>query len=194
MTYNAGLELVFCGSRQAYLNSSLLVLPQKWSEVLALLALHPEGLSGEALLGKIYGEGGCMNTLKVTLSRMRQVLPIASRPYRVDGCVHADFLEVETLLSRGEVENAARLYKGELLPFSGAPAITEHRDYLEELVRQTLIANHQRLEITKPFADDLTLWEALLEHLTTDDKRYPFVKAKVAWLRRDWGLSTQLRE
>jgi hypothetical protein len=188
MMEDSYLELFFLGDRRAYFNGKPLLLSQKWADILALLALHPEGLSGEALLAGGYGEAGCMTTLKVTLSRMRHVLPLSSRPYRFDGNIRADFLEVETLLSQGNSEEALRLYKGNLLPCSQAPAVAEHRNYLEELMRQSILANKANSTITKPFFEDLAIWEAFLENLSANDKRYPFAKTKVAWLRRDWGL------
>jgi multidrug resistance efflux pump len=43
-------------------------------------------------------------------------------------------------------------------------------------------------------AETVAQLEARLENLSNNDKRYPFAKTKVAWLRRDWGLTTQLRE
>jgi tetratricopeptide (TPR) repeat protein len=184
------VHLSFLGKRGVRLNGKTLELPQKWCEILALLALHPDGLGGEELLAGIYGDAGCMATLKATLSKLRDVIPIASRPYTINADIQTDFIEVESLLSQGKIQEALGQYKGRLLPGSEAPSIVEQRDYLDELLRQAVILSglDNFAEIAKPFADDLGVWEAFLQKMPDTDTRYPFIKAKVRRIRRDWGM------
>jgi hypothetical protein len=183
------IELSFLGRRSVSLNGKHLDIPQKWCEVLTLLALHPDGLSGEELLAGIYGDAGSMATLKAMLSKMRDVLPIGSRPYKLNARIKADFVAMETLLSQGKSEEALRLYRSRLLPASEAPGVVDMRDYLDELVRQALLlSGTENLEISQAFTDDLTVWEAFLQKLSVTDTRYPFVKAKVRRIRYSWGL------
>jgi tetratricopeptide (TPR) repeat protein len=185
----AEIELSLLGRRSVSLNGKHLDIPQKWCEVLTLLALHPDGLSGEELLEGIYGDAGSMATLKAMLSKMRDVLPIGSRPYKLNARVKADFVAIETLLSQGKSEEAMRLYRGKLLPNSEAPDVVEMRDYLDELLRQAvLLSGTENLEISQAFTDDLTVWEGFLQKLSATDSRYPFVKAKVRRIRHTWGL------
>ena len=49
------LTLNFLGRREVRLSGKTLELPRRWCDVLALLALHPEGLSGEQLLLLVFG-------------------------------------------------------------------------------------------------------------------------------------------
>jgi tetratricopeptide (TPR) repeat protein len=185
----AEVELSFLGRRSVSLNGKHLDIPQKWCEVLMLLALHRDGLSGEELLAGIYGDAGSMATLKAMLSKMRDVLPIGSRPYKLNARIEADFIAIETLLSQGKSEEALQLYRGRLLPTSEAPGIVDMRDYLDELLRQAvMLSGTETLEISQAFTDDLTVWEGFLQKLSVTDTRYPFVKAKVRRIRHTWGL------
>jgi tetratricopeptide (TPR) repeat protein len=186
------LHLSFLGRRTVTLDDKPLHVSQKWCEILALLALHPDGLNSEELLARLYvDDSSCMATLKATLSKLRHVIPIESRPYRLNAEVTADFIEVETLLSQGDNQAALKLYRGRLLPGSEAPGIVETRDYLDELMRQAVILSNTDdfLGVAAPFADDLAVWEALLQKLSSTDVRYPFVKTKVRRIRHAWGLS-----
>jgi hypothetical protein len=108
---------------------------QRHSEVLVILAQHPEGLTEEELMLALYGRACSGVTVRAEISRLRRILGplVQTRPYRLATEVKADFLEVERLLAAGRDEDAARLFTGPLLPSSTAPAIVAARRRLERL-------------------------------------------------------------
>jgi hypothetical protein len=67
-------------------------LSPRHSEILMLLVLHPEGLSGERLRTMIYQPGSKAVTVRAEISRLRRLLGpvLASSPYRLEARVLAD--------------------------------------------------------------------------------------------------------
>ena len=61
-------------------------LSPRHSEIVALLAAHPEGLTSRELAHELYGPGGKRVTVRAEMSRLRRVLgPVLARnPYRLD--------------------------------------------------------------------------------------------------------------
>jgi hypothetical protein len=159
---------------------------------MALLAQHPEGLSAQQLLLLLYGEKGNPGTLRATLSKLRTLLPIASRPYRLTVSYRADFLRVESLLKEGRLQEAVEFYRGELLPDSEAPGIALTRETLHESLRQAVLVlgdTRALLTLAERLDDDLELWEAALEGLAEDDPKRALVQARVERIRRAWSES-----
>jgi putative ABC transport system ATP-binding protein len=158
-------------------------------ELLALLAKHPEGLSGEALLLLSYGERGNPSALKAALSRLRARVPVASQPYRLDLPFEADACRVEAYLRAGETERALDLYRGPLLPTSGAPGIAAWRETLEEALRRAVLASNDGAliyRLAERLTDDLELWERAAHALAPDDPRQALARAHADRLKRDW--------
>lgn len=67
-------------------------LSRRRSEILMLLALNPQGLSGLELCSKLSGTAPKPVTLRVEMSRLRKLLgpAIATSPYRIAAAVDAD--------------------------------------------------------------------------------------------------------
>ena len=107
------------------------------SEILVLLALNPEGLSGKDLALHLYGTAEKRVTVRAEMSRLRKLLgsTLAAHPYRLAAEVGADFLDVERLLGDGDIHEAVARYPGPLLPASEVPAIAAARERLAEAVR-----------------------------------------------------------
>ena len=104
-----GLVLTLLGTAEAWLDGQRLLLNRRQTEVLALLALHPEGLSLEQLHALVYGDQAVtLSTLKAEVSHLRAALggQLASRPYRLTMPVATDVDDVLALLRRGEVRGA----------------------------------------------------------------------------------------
>ena len=79
-------------------------LGYRHAEILALLAMRPDGLTGEQLTLQLYGEQGNPITTRAELSRLRKLLP-ASQPGRTGSSrrCSADFLDIEAQLAAGEL-------------------------------------------------------------------------------------------
>ena len=138
-----GLTLSLLGSAEAWLDGDRLLLNRRQTEILALLAMHPEGLSVEQLHALVYGDQPVtLSTLKAEVSHLRSALggQLASRPYRLTMPTRLDFDDVLALLRRGEVRAAVAAYSGDLLPGTEAPALMELAEYLAVSVREALLA------------------------------------------------------
>ena len=89
------------------------------------------------------------------------------------------------------LEEALALYQGPLLPWSQAPGVEELRLELEEALRQAVLAQgdtENLFLLAERLGEDLEVWEALLERLPSQDPRLPIVRARVARLRREYGV------
>ena len=136
-------------------------LGRRHSEILVLLAAHPEGLSNERLAWELYGER-LINpvTLRAELSRLRQLLGrlFQSRPYRLTEPMAADFRSVIELVRGGSIVAALRTYAGPLLPGSESPGVLRLRGQLDDLVRDAVLqtGDYAMLErwATSPSGED----------------------------------------
>lgn len=165
-------ELTTLGRDEAQLLSDgrRIRLSRRHSEILVLLARHPEGLTGDELLCALYeDESVTPVTLRAELARLRRVLGprlLASRPYRLTVPVESDADVVERRLESGAVTAAATAYAGPLLPSSRAPAVARLRSRLADGLRTALIARRDP-DLLADWAhaswgeDDLDVWRAL---------------------------------
>ncbi|MFF2503137.1 GAF domain-containing protein [Streptomyces sp. NPDC058067] len=143
----ASLRLTALGRDEALLVTDTgrkIRLSRRHSEILVLLARHPEGLTGDELLCALYeDESVTPVTLRAELARLRRVLGpdvLRSRPYRLAAPVDSDFGTVERRLGTGAVTAAAAAFGGPLLPGSQAPAVVRIRRRLTDGMRAALIA------------------------------------------------------
>jgi hypothetical protein len=138
------LRLRALGRRRASLEQigGSVELSPRHSEILTLLAMHPEGLTGEELAFEIYGSNVKAVTIRAEMSRLRRLLGclLVAAPYRLVADIDADFLEVERLLAAGDAAQAAERYPGPLLVRSTVPRIVEARERLERAVRPNRLA------------------------------------------------------
>jgi len=139
-----GLAMTLLGTAETRLDGQRLLLNRRQTEILALLALHPEGLSLEQLHALVYGDQAVtLSTLKAEVSHLRSALggQLASRPYRLTLPVDTDVDTVLSLLRRGDVSAAVSAYGGDLLPGTNSPALTELADYVAVALREALLAD-----------------------------------------------------
>lgn len=169
-------------------------LGRRHSEIVLLLAAHPDGLSGEALARELYGDRDVHPvTLRAELSRLRPLLGplLASRPYRLRHRPHTDYDTVADALDEGDPAAALDAYPGPLLPGSEAPGVVRLRRLLEQRLRRLVLAraDPRLLEqwlCTPGAEDDLEVWEVL--HAVRPGPR---TAARVRELGRAFGLSGQ---
>ncbi|MFI1651557.1 GAF domain-containing protein [Streptomyces avidinii] len=169
-------------------------LGRRHSEIMALLAHHPEGLSGEELAIALYeDESVSPVTLRAEISRLRALLgPSAplSRPYRTAAPLDADFTALTRQLAAGAVSAALHRYPGPLLPASTAPGIVRLRRRMEDQARAAVIARADAGLLTDwvcgPWgADDPEAWRALAAALPPE--RRPAALARVRALDGELG-------
>ena len=159
-------------------------------EALVLLAHSESGMSVAKLSVALYGDNAVQNTTKALVSRLRQTIPLSSRPYRIAVPYRADFLELLEHLRRGHVRQALNLYRDSLLPTSEAPAIVELREHIDEALRQAVLSSgdwEAMLELSKRTGgDDLEVLEAAERHVPANDPQAPLLRARIRQIRRDW--------
>ncbi|MFE1553764.1 GAF domain-containing protein [Streptomyces sp. NPDC058734] len=169
-------------------------LGRRHSEILTLLAHHPEGLSGEELAFALYEEESVAAvTLRAEMSRLRALLGagnLLSRPYRTAVPLEADFTAVTRHLAAGAVSAALTRYPGPLLPASSAPGVVRLRRRIEEQARAAVIARADpgllADWVCSPWgAEDPAVWRALAEALPPQGR--PAALARVRSLDEELG-------
>ncbi|MGI5268196.1 GAF domain-containing protein [Nonomuraea sp. CA-218870] len=139
----SALALTFLGDGPptAIVGGRKVLLSLRHAEILAILALHPRGLTAEQLSLHLYGDAGNPVTIRAEMHRLRTHLdvPIGAKPYHLTCPVEADFLDLRRLLTAGDPASLARAYPGPLLPRSESPQIRRERDELEVQVRTCLL-------------------------------------------------------
>ncbi|MEU1020826.1 GAF domain-containing protein [Streptomyces sp. NPDC005904] len=167
-----GVELSVLGRDEALLvaGGRKVRLSRRHSEIVVLLARHPEGLSGDELLHALYEDESVPQvTLRAEMARLRRALGaelLRSRPYRLAEPVECDVDTVERRLAVGAVAAAAAAYAGPLLPQSRAPALVRLRRRLADQLRVALVG-HNDPDLLADWVhtpwgeEDLVAWRAL---------------------------------
>ena len=189
------LSLLGRGRLEARLGDGpALELSVRHAEILALLTLYPDGLTGEELTLHLYGDHGNRVSTRAEMSRLRKLLGpcVAAKPYRLLADVAADFLAVEERLSRGDLEGALSAYRGPLLPASEAPRIEQARDELEGALQRAARAGTAEqlwawLQTAAGREDPLAIAQ-FVHGAEAADPRRPVVVARLSSLERRWGL------
>jgi hypothetical protein len=175
-------------------------LHRRHTEVMVLLALHPDGLTGEQLAAMLFDDAGnpgnAVNpvTLRVEMTRLRHVIGelLGSRPYRIRHRVATDFGEVAEALRVGDVAGALARYPGPLLPSSQAPGIVEQRRWLETRMRAGVLAAADP-ELVRRWADgcgfdDLQVWERLAAIARPRSAHRVIAATRIQQLAAEYGL------
>lgn len=195
---HAGLQALGRDEALLVAGARTLRLGRRHSEIVVLLACHPDGLTGDQLCLELYGERPVNPvTLRAELSRLRHLLGpelLDSRPYRLRVPAESDFDDIARALDRGALAEAVNAYQGALLPESEAPGVVRLRDRLETQLRAALLASRDCAPLdawtrTARGDDDLQVWEALLAALPASSPRRALAAARVEELRREYGLA-----
>ena len=190
------LKLEFLGRNQAYLDDQQIYLRRRFCEILVILALNPSGISSSKLCTELYGEWAEIQNQGLEIHRLSKLVPIASRPYRANLLLSADFIDVQNHLMQGQLEQAVEAYTGELLPLSDAPAVSDLRECLHESVRRAVLGsvNISLLWLfCSRFPDELEVWEQLERALPKQDPRLNLVQAKIRVISRRFQVNQPSR-
>ncbi len=168
-----------------------ITLSGRHTEILAVLALHPQGLTAEELSAKIYPEGTSGNSIRAELVRLRKLLSAVaptlipeSRPYRLPRALALDAEHVSKYLSRGAHRLALNQYPGEVLPRSVAPELVGLRSRLAIQLREAILSDAgpdallSYLQLPEA-ADDVDAWRTALRLLPPRSPRRNAVVAHV---------------
>ncbi|MDN5858509.1 MAG: GAF domain-containing protein [Pseudonocardia sp.] len=138
------LSMAFLGVARpvVHLDGRPVRLTLRHAELLTMLALHPDGLTADALATLLHGDSGKTVTIRAEVHRLRSALnPVVVRtqPYRLHARVEADFRTVRDAVLAGRTRDAALAYRGPLLPRSEAPGVWEERELLAATVRAAVL-------------------------------------------------------
>lgn len=166
------------------------VLPPRHAEILTLLALHPAGMTGEALTAALYGPDGNPVTVRAELSRLRRTLGdrLLTRPYRLGVGVASDVAAVVRAVRAGRTADALRLAAAPLLEGSSAPGIVAARDEITGALRRAArTAEDPEVPLawttTVAGRDDVVALERLRTLLPPGDPRRATAAARLERLR-----------
>ena len=170
-------------------------LSLRHSEILAVLATHPGGLSGDELAVMLYPGDVSPATLRAEVVRLRSLLGadvLASRPYRLCAEVTSDWATVAARLAAGDLAGALKLYPGPLLPHSEAPEVVRLRADLHGWLRALVLADGgQELVVnwtqSRWGADDLEMWHRQCALLPSRSPLRPRAEAMVERLDAELG-------
>ncbi len=172
---------------------SRLRLSRRHSEIVALLAASPTGLTGDELGVLLYEADGGTSTLRAELNRLRGLLGdqlLASRPYRLTAPVSGDWLAVEAQLAAGDLRSAMRGYGGPVLPRSTAPGVVRLREALAASLRQALLRSRTP-ELMSAWTrsgwgrDDYDMWLAQRAVVPASSPMRALVDGQIARLDRE---------
>ncbi|MBD7995572.1 GAF domain-containing protein [Arthrobacter sp. Sa2CUA1] len=196
--YQDSLQILGTDSAVLCLGGSRLQLSPRHSELMALLALHPRGLTAEELAVLAYPEQSSVGSVRAEMLRLRKLLAREtgagmvpqSRPYRLPRELMVDAGQVRSCLERGAYRLALNIYRGEVLPHSQAPGITELRRSLSSVLREAVLADAgietllQYLRLPEA-ADDGEAWHLALQLLPARSPRRAGVVARLQRIERD---------
>src|SRR5690625_903205 len=151
-------------------------------ELLLVLAQHPDGLSGDQLAELMeWGYEG-QETVRSNIRRLRNIIPIGSRPYRLLNRVEADFIQFQTAVEAGDIDAALSLYRGPLLHSSELRFVQEQRFQFETSLR-VLVVNHgtpdQLKELALRVGDDIELLELALSRQNAGSSSATLLEARL---------------
>ncbi|MEV8180210.1 transcriptional regulator [Specibacter sp. NPDC078692] len=175
--YRDSLQILGRDQGLLHVAGQAVTLSERHTEILAMLALHPEGLSAEELTDKVYPEGTSLTSIRAEMVRLRKLLQRAaptlvpeSRPYRLPSPLVVDAEQVRNYLDRGAHRLALNIYRGEVMPRSVAPAIETIRNRVSVQLREAILADASPeallgyLQLPQA-ADDVEAWLTALRLL-----------------------------
>ncbi|WP_228002428.1 transcriptional regulator [Nocardia australiensis] len=180
-----GVRLTCLGSARLSRDGSPVRLRPRQLEILALLALEPDGYTHERLHFAVYGDRPVgSSTLKSEMSYLRRATgsDIAPRVYQLVSPLSCDAVDVLAALEAGDTSTAVELYRGPLLPGSDTPGIVEWREYLEVGMRTAVLASldpEHALRYGERAPDDIEVHEHALRLLPTRDARRAVAAARL---------------
>ena len=181
------------GAMEASRGSDELRLTPRQAEILALLALRPDGYSPGELSVELYGDR-CVSTatLKAEISHLRRLMGgiISRNRYALSTEISCDAVEVLSALKGGDITTAIAKYRGPLLPDSEAPGVVSWRERLSVAVREAVLRDQSpesALMLGDRCHDDPAIFEHALAKLSPTDCRRPFVVGHLRTALRGWS-------
>lgn len=196
--YRNSLQLLGRDKALLSIEGRTVSLSPRHSEMLALLSIHPDGLSAEELCTLLFGDVPAL-TLRAEMVRLRKVLqqfnPVAvpeSRPYRLSVDLLPDAEQVLSYLQRGAHRVALDIYRGPVLPHSEAPGVVDLRERVSTLLREALLTDGSAEALLQyadlpEASDDMAVRMAALKLLPPRSPKRAAVIADLERLESEFG-------
>lgn len=175
--YRDSLQILGRDQGLLHVAGKAVTLSERHTEILAVLALHPDGLSAGELTDRVYPEGTSLTSIRAEMVRLRKLLlEVApslvpeSRPYRLPRTLVVDAEQVRNYIDRGAHRLALNIYRGEVMPRSLAPEIVGIRNRVGVQLREAIL-NDASPEVLLTYlqlaeaADDVEAWRTALRLL-----------------------------
>ncbi|WP_162606134.1 GAF domain-containing protein [Jiangella aurantiaca] len=170
-------------------------LSLRHTELLLLLAEHPDGLSASELAWQLYEHDAAEVTVRAEMSRLRKAVPELVSPagqYRLRTELRTDAMDVADRLTRGDHRGAVELYRGDLLPRSAAPGVVTLRYRLHGWLRNVLLQSGdgealRRYAMSPSGREDAQIWRACLDGLAPGSPQRAEAAAVLAGLDGELG-------
>ncbi|SEE62327.1 hypothetical protein SAMN04489740_1951 [Arthrobacter alpinus] len=175
--YRDSLQILGRDQGLLHVAGQAVILSERHTEILAVLALHPDGLSADELTAKVYPDGTSLTSIRAEMVRLRKLLLSAapslvpeSRPYRLPRPLVLDAEQVRNYLDRGAHRLALNMYRGEAMPRSLAPAVEGIRNRVAVQLREAIL-NDASPEVLLTYlqlseaTDDVEAWRTALRLL-----------------------------
>jgi hypothetical protein len=180
-----GIRLHCLGRATLLRDGSPVGLRPRQIEILALLALEPDGYTPQGLHAAVYGDRPVsFGTLKADVSHLRHATggEITSRRYALARPISCDAVDLLNAVAAGDLTTALRLYRGPLLPESDTPGIIAWRDHIAVSLRTAVLASQSAthaVQFGTRCPDDAAVHEHALRLLAPGDPRRPAVAARL---------------
>lgn len=165
------------------------------SELLFLLAQHPEGYTADQLAIALHERDVPAVTVRAELSRLRSLLPglaLSGRPYRISSSVRTDVAALRTMLASGDVAGAVKAYPGPILPSSESPEVQAERELLHREIRSAVLRSTDST-VVLAFAngqtsrDDVLVWRHAVG--LADPATRPVLIEQLRRIERELGIA-----
>ncbi|MEV8143272.1 transcriptional regulator [Specibacter sp. NPDC078709] len=189
--YRDSLQILGRDQGLLHVAGQAITLSERHTEILAMLALHPDGLTAEELTDRVYPEGTSLTSIRAEMVRLRKLLASVaptlvpeSRPYRLPRALVVDAEQVRNYLDRGAHRLALNIYRGAVMPRSLAPAIETIRNRVAVQLREAIL-NDASPDVLLAYlrlpeaADDVEAWRTALRLLPPRSPRRSAVVAHV---------------
>jgi hypothetical protein len=171
-------------------------LSPRHSEMVVILADHPEGMSGDQLGVALHEDDVAASTVRAEATRLRAVLGedvMSSRPYRLSRSVEFDWRTVVAHVDAGRLPQAVQRYAGPLLPLSEAPGVVHRRRLLEGRLRAAVLASRDvnlmaAWTRSRWGAEDRAMWQAQVQALPVGNPLHAVAAHELRRLDADLGL------
>jgi hypothetical protein len=186
------LVLDVLGRHRATWDGQALNLTRRQTEILLLLALHPDGITLEELHAELYGEAAVgTGTLKAEVSHLRPLLDggISRAPYRLECRFRVDAFDLLADLRAGRLPDAVARFAGPFLTWSESPRLTRLSCTVEVALRDAVMAgtDHEvALALALKLDDDAEVAEHALRVLPDGDARRHIMRAHLTAIGRTW--------